>query len=110
MKNIPTANFKIFVDVTSTINYLKSKNYPLVVKADGLAAGKGVYICDSFLDAKKATEEIFGGKFGAAKEILIEDFLEGEEMSFFILYDNNSYKIFKWSVNRRICFIVIINF
>ncbi len=101
MKNIPTANFKIFVDVTSTINYLKSKNYPLVVKADGLAAGKGVYICDSFLDAKKATEEIFGGKFGAAKEILIEDFLEGEEMSFFILYDNNSYKIFNTAQDHK---------
>ena len=53
-----------------------------------------VYICENYLDAKKGVKEIFGGKFGNAKEILIEDFLYGEEMSFFILYDNVSFKIF----------------
>ena len=101
LKNIPTANFKIFKNVDSSLNYLKDKIYPLVVKADGLAAGKGVYICENFLDAKKAVEEIFDGKFGKAKEILIEDFLDGEEMSFFILSDNKSYKIFNTAQDHK---------
>jgi len=100
-QKIPTANFRIFENFTSTINYLKNKNYPLVVKADGLAAGKGVYICENFFDAKKASKEIFGGKFGRAKEILIEDFLTGEEMSFFILYDNKTYKIFNTAQDHK---------
>ena len=75
IEKIPTANFRIFKDFKSSINYLKDQVYPLVVKADGLAAGKGVYICENFQNAKIATEEIFGGKFGKADEILIEDFL-----------------------------------
>ena len=54
----------------------------MVVKADGLAAGKGVYICENFLSAQNAVKEIFNGKFGKAKEVLIENFLNGEEMSF----------------------------
>ena len=100
-EKIPTANFRIFKNISSTINYLKNKNYPLVVKADGMAAGKGVYICENFSGAKQAAEEIFGGKFGVAKEILIEDFLSGEEMSFFILYDNKSFKIFNTAQDHK---------
>ena len=60
-----------------------------------------MYICENFLDAKKAVEEIFDGKFGKAKEILIEDFLDGEEMSFFILSDNKSYKIFNTAQDHK---------
>ncbi len=101
LKKIPTANFKIFNDKVSSFTYLKKKNYPLVVKADGLAAGKGVYICENFLDAKKAIIEIFDGKFGEAKEVLVEDFLSGEEMSFFILYDNKSFKIFNTAQDHK---------
>ncbi len=100
-ENIPTANFEIFKDKLSSLNYLKEKKYPTVVKADGLAAGKGVYICENFSDASKAVEEIFKGKFGKADEVLIEDFLEGEEMSFFILYDNNSFKIFNTAQDHK---------
>ena len=100
-EKIPTANFRIFKDSVTSIKYLENRNYPLVVKADGLAAGKGVYICDKFLDAKKAVEEIFGGKFGKAEEILIEDFLSGEEMSFFILYDNQSFKVFNTAQDHK---------
>ncbi len=55
--------------------------YPLVVKADGLASGKGVYICENHEEAKLAIKEIFEGKFGEAKNLLIEEFLEGEEMN-----------------------------
>ncbi len=101
INKIPTANFKIFKDSNSSLEYLKKKNYPLVVKADGLAAGKGVYICENFLDAQKGVEEIFNGKFGKAKEVLIEDFLTGEEMSFFILSDNKSYKIFNTAQDHK---------
>ena len=100
-EKIPTANFQILKNIVSSINYLENRNYPLVVKADGLAAGKGVYICENFLEAKKAVEEIFGGKFGKANEILIEDFLHGEEMSFFIIYDNKSFKIFNTAQDHK---------
>ena len=100
-ENIPTANFNILNNLDSAIKYLKNKQYPLVVKADGLAAGKGVYICENFSDSKKAVKEIFDGKFGSADEVLIEEFLNGEEMSFFILYDNNSYKIFNTAQDHK---------
>ncbi len=92
--NIPTSKFEIFEDLSKTLNYLHKCNFPLVVKADGLASGKGVYICKNFDDAKIASEEIFNGKFGSAKQILIEEFLEGEEMSYFIVTDGINYKFF----------------
>ena len=92
--NIPTSKFEIFEDFNKTLNYFNKCNFPLVVKADGLASGKGVYICKNFDDAKIASEEIFNGKFGFAKQILIEEFLEGEEMSYFIVTDGINYKFF----------------
>ena len=92
--NIPTSKFEIFEDLNKTLNYLNKCNFPLVVKADGLASGKGVYICKNFDDAKIASEEIFNGKFGPAKQILIEEFLEGEEMSYFIVTDGINFKFF----------------
>ena len=92
--NIPTSKFEIFEDFNKTLNYLNKCNFPLVVKADGLASGKGVYICKNFDDAKIASEEIFNGKFGSAKQILIEEFLEGEEMSYFIVTDGINFKFF----------------
>ena len=98
---IPTAKFKICYKNTQVINFLKRSELPLVVKADGLAAGKGVYICENFLAAKIAVEEIFNGKFGQANELLIEDFLSGEEMSFFILYDNSTFKIFNTAQDHK---------
>ena len=93
-KNIPTSKFKIFESLNETIEYLKNSNFPLVVKADGLASGKGVYICKNFKDAKIASEEIFNGKFGSAEQILVEEFLEGEEMSYFVVTDGINYKFF----------------
>ena len=81
--------------------YLGSKKFPLVVKADGLASGKGVYICENFTDGKRAVEEIFNGKFGQANELLIEEFLYGEEMSFFILYDNETFKVFNTAQDHK---------
>ena len=89
---IPTANFRIFEKLEDTINFLYTANYPTVIKADGLAAGKGVYICKSYEEGLTAAKEIFGGKFGSAKSILIEEFLVGEEMSYFILCDGKNYQ------------------
>ena len=92
--NIPTANFGIFDNVTKSLSFLKQCKFPIVVKADGLAAGKGVYICETFESSSNAIKEIFNGKFGKAKEVLIEEFLEGEEMSFFIISDGKTFKKF----------------
>ena len=92
--NIPTAKFGVFNSIQESLLFLNQCKFPIVVKADGLAAGKGVYICETHDHSKKAIEEIFNGKFGKAKQILIEEFLKGEEMSFFIISDGISYKIF----------------
>ena len=92
--NIPTSKFKICESLKETINFIKKSHYPLVIKADGLASGKGVYICRNFDDAKIASEEIFNGKFGHADQILVEEFLDGEEMSYFIVSDGKSFKFF----------------
>lgn len=92
--NIPTSKFKICESLNETINYLNYSNFPLVIKADGLASGKGVYICRNFDDAKLASEEIFNGKFGHANQILVEEFLDGEEMSYFIVTDGKNFKFF----------------
>ena len=89
--NIPTANSGIFNNPNEANNFIEKCNLPIVVKADGLASGKGVYICDKRDEAIKAIKEIFDGKFGLAKEILIEEFLIGEEMSFFIISDGETY-------------------
>ena len=92
--NIPTAGYGVFNNVSQSLEFIKSCKLPVVVKADGLAAGKGVYICNSITETNSAISEIFGGKFGKAKKILIEEFLEGEEMSYFIISDGKNYKFF----------------
>ena len=92
--NIPTASFGVFKNSTDTKSFLKNCKYPIVIKANGLAAGKGVYICENKKQSFQATDDVFDGKFGLAKEILIEEFLEGEEMSFFIISDGSTYNIF----------------
>ena len=91
---IPTAKFGIFSNTKMALSFLQSCNFPIVIKADGLAAGKGVYISENYTEASKAVDEIFDGKFGEAENLLIEEFLNGEEMSFFIISDGKSYKMF----------------
>jgi phosphoribosylamine--glycine ligase len=94
--NIPTAAYMSF-DKTSlheVPSFLKSLNPPYVIKADGLAAGKGVLIIDNILEAQKEAEAIIGGKFGKAGEkVVIEQFLKGIELSVFIITDGKSYKL-----------------
>jgi len=92
--NIPTANFGIFINKNKAKNFLKETNYPTVIKADNLASGKGVYICNNKEEGEIAIDEIFNGKFGEAKNLLIEEFLEGEEMSYFTIHDGKVFKNF----------------
>ena len=82
--NIPTAKYKSFDNFESSIAYLNEISFPAVVKADGLAAGKGVIICQNSEEARKALDSIFNDKaFGTAgNRVVIEEFLEGEEASF----------------------------
>ena len=91
---IPTAKFGIFSNTKMALSFLQSCNFPIVIKADGLAAGKGVYISENYTEASKAVGEIFDGKFGKAENLLVEEFLNGEEMSFFIISDGQNYKMF----------------
>ncbi len=91
---IPTAKFGVFSNNKEALSFLQNCNYPIVIKADGLASGKGVYISENYSDASKAVIEIFNGKFGKAEKLLIEEFLNGEEMSFFIISDGKNYKMF----------------
>ena len=88
--NIPTAKFGVFNNFEDASKFLEKIKYPTVVKADNLASGKGVYICSDINEASTAIKEIFNGKFGVAKNILIEEFLDGEEMSYFIITDGKT--------------------
>ena len=99
--NIPTANFGVFENLKTALNFLDQCKFPIVVKADGLAAGKGVYICETRKKANQAIEEIFNGKFGKANELLIEEFLKGEEMSFFIISDGKNIKSFSTAQDHK---------
>ena len=98
---IPTANFGIFENKDSAKEFLKVTNYPTVIKADNLASGKGVYICNNEKEGIVAIEEIFNGKFGEAKNLLIEEFLKGEEMSFFTIHDRNNFKSFETAQDHK---------
>jgi phosphoribosylamine--glycine ligase len=98
---IPTAKFGIFETSSQAITFLDKKKFPLVVKADGLASGKGVYICDNKDSANNAIKEIFNGKFGVAKNVLIEEFLVGEEMSYFIISDGKEIKSFETAQDHK---------
>ena len=99
--NIPTAKFGIFQNEEDSNKFIKKSDYPLVIKADGLASGKGVFICNNILEAQLAINEIFGGKFGEAKNLLIEEFLQGEEMSYFIISDGKTIKTFETAQDHK---------
>ena len=83
---IPTAAYGRFTDEAKALAYLKQHGVPIVIKADGLAAGKGVTVAMNMAEAENAIAEIFAGRFGTG-ECVIEEFMEGEEASFFALSD-----------------------
>ena len=93
---IPTAGYQEFTSETleTGLLYLKNHSLPIVLKADGLAAGKGVVICQSHAEAEVEMREMLGGKFGAASaRVVVEEFLTGIEFSVFVLTDGKTYKI-----------------
>jgi phosphoribosylamine--glycine ligase len=98
---IPTAKFGVFKSSNEAVTFLDTAQFPLVIKADGLASGKGVYICENKDNANIAIIEIFNGKFGEAKNVLIEEFLVGEEMSYFIISDGKEIKGFETAQDHK---------
>ena len=89
--SIPTAAYARFSDAPAAKAYVATQKLPIVIKADGLAAGKGVTIAETKADADSAIEACFGGAFGeAGAELVIEEFLRGEEASFFALVDGET--------------------
>jgi phosphoribosylamine--glycine ligase len=89
--NAPTAGYGHFTDAPSAKAYIAEKGAPIVVKADGLAAGKGVIVAMTQDEALAAIDDMFSGEFGeAGAEVVIEEFMEGEEASFFVLCDGQN--------------------
>ena len=90
--NIPTAYYRAFTETKPAIDYVKEKGAPIVIKADGLAAGKGVIIANSIKEATDAINDMLdGNRFGeAGSRVVIEEFLEGEEASFIVMVDGNN--------------------
>lgn len=89
--NIPTAAYGRFKDPEAAKNYIREQGAPIVVKADGLAAGKGVIMAMTLDEALQAVDDCFGGSFGeAGHEVVVEEFMEGEEASFFALCDGKN--------------------
>lgn len=89
--NIPTAAYGRFANAADAKAFVKSNGAPIVVKADGLAAGKGVTVAETVDQANAAIDEIFSGRFGAAgAEVVVEEFLDGEEASFFAFCDGKT--------------------
>ena len=85
---VPTARYGRFDDLTEALDFLETMDAPYVIKADGLAAGKGVVIAETLEDAENTVEEFMTGKFGeASSEIVIEEFMTGEEASVFVMTD-----------------------
>jgi len=92
--NIPTANYGVFDTYNEAHNFIEKNKIPIVVKADGLAAGKGVTVCSSKKEALKNVKEILNGKFISSKKVILEEFLDGEELSYFSIVDENTYHFF----------------
>lgn len=104
--SIPTAKYETFTDLDTAASWIKDINGPFVVKADGLAAGKGVIICNSVEEGEKALKSIIQDKaFGeAGNKVVIEEFLKGEEASIFVLTDGNKYMLLESSQDHKAIF------
>jgi len=91
---IPTAGFKICKNKEDVKKFLIKNKLPIVVKADGLAGGKGVTICKTTREVEKFSNEILNGKFKSSKKLVLEEFLSGEEVSYFLIVDTKSFSFF----------------
>jgi len=101
--NIPTARFQSFADLEEAKDYLKHQDFPLVVKADGLAAGKGVVICQDRNQAEQSIERMLSGKLfaRAGERIVIEECLQGEEASFICMVDGRDFVVLASSQDHK---------
>lgn len=100
--NIPTAAYGFFDNKAEALQFLEGKSFPIVVKVDGLAAGKGVIIAQSKVEAVDAIETMFSGEFGeAGKQVVIEEFLDGKEASFFALCDGKNSVEFGYAQDHK---------
>ena len=93
-KKIPTAKFKFCKNKKDVSKFISQNILPIVVKADGLAAGKGVTICKTSNEVFKFSNEIFNGKFKTSNKVILEEYLEGEEASYFAIVDQKSFTFF----------------
>ena len=99
---IPTASYSTVTDFESGEKILKTSKYPIVLKADGLAAGKGVIICNTYEEASSELSQMLGGKFKAAgSKVVIEEFLKGEELSLLLLTDGTNVKRLLFSQDHK---------
>ena len=90
--SVPTAAYEVFSEKNSAVEFAKKIGFPCVIKADGLAAGKGVVIAQNLVETEENITEFFQGKFGeAGKKIIIEEFLDGFEVSYFVLCDGKNF-------------------
>jgi phosphoribosylamine--glycine ligase len=103
---IPTAQYSAFTDLDSALGWIKHINVPFVVKADGLAAGKGVIICNSLGEGENALNSLMKDKiFGqAGNEVVVEQFLRGEEVSFFVFTDGKNFIPLQSSQDHKAAF------
>jgi len=88
---IPTAKYEEITKTSQIEKIINKFEFPVVIKSDGLAAGKGVTICKNKKEAKKDILEILNGKFKSSKKVVIEEFLQGEEVSYFVISDGKNY-------------------
>ena len=98
---IPTAGFQVFSTADSAIKFVRTLSGPIVIKKDGLASGKGVFICQTITAAEEVIKKCFSEKKAGSKELLIEDFLKGEELSYIVLVDGEDFKAFSTSQDYK---------
>jgi len=99
---IPTASSELFIGIESALTYVRKRIPPIVVKADGLALGKGVVIAQSVEEAEEALRAMFSGKFGTAgARVLIEEYMEGTEATAMVFADGESYKPMPWAQDYK---------
>ena len=104
--NVPTASYAKFTDISSAKEYVQTKGVPIVIKADGLAAGKGVSVCTQLSEAYSALDDIFiHKKFGTNNlSVVIEEFMDGEEASIFAMCDGHTYLVFPAAQDHKRAF------
>jgi phosphoribosylamine--glycine ligase len=100
---IPTAAYEVFTEIQPALDYITQRGAPIVVKADGLAAGKGVVVAETIEDAQAAVRDMLGGSMlgAAGARVVIEDFLDGEEASFIVVADGQDFVEFPSSQDHK---------